>query len=86
MHGLALIYVIRDLPGIESFKIVQETVERTCVEIVAGNGYGPQVEARIVDGMKARLGAAVEVRIELRSELPKDPSGKFRYVRSMVSA
>ena len=25
MHGLALIYVVRDLPGIESFKIVQET-------------------------------------------------------------
>jgi phenylacetate-CoA ligase len=31
MHGLALIYVLRDIPGVASFKIVQETTQLTTV-------------------------------------------------------
>ena len=39
MHGLALIYVVRDLPGVESFKIVQETAQRTRVQLVVNDGF-----------------------------------------------
>ncbi|MCJ8321269.1 MAG: AMP-binding protein [Colwellia sp.] len=34
MHGLALIYILRDLDGIEEFKVIQETILNTRVQIV----------------------------------------------------
>jgi len=34
LHGLALIYVLRDVEGIESFKITQYSLDDTTVQIV----------------------------------------------------
>ncbi len=34
MHGLALVYILRDLPQISAFKIVQESLDLTTVYIV----------------------------------------------------
>lgn len=82
MHGLALIYVLRDLPGIERFKIVQESREYTRVQIVPGYGFDPKVEAAIRDGLRARLGRQVRIEIESVAEIPPESSGKFRYVIS----
>ncbi len=39
MHGLALIYVVRDLPGIARFKIIQWDLGRTTVQLVPGPDY-----------------------------------------------
>jgi phenylacetate-CoA ligase len=86
MHGLALIYVVRDLPSVAAFKIVQESLDHTRVIVVPGAGFGPQDAARIVSGMQARLGAAVQISIEEVTELPPEKSGKFRYVTSRVTA
>jgi phenylacetate-CoA ligase len=38
MHGLALVYILRDLPQIRAFKIVQESLDLTNVYIVSENG------------------------------------------------
>ncbi len=84
MHGLALIYVIRDLPGIASFKIVQRDLGRTTVQVVPGPDYRPEVEATIKNGLKARLGPSVQVDIERVPAILAERSGKFRYVVSHV--
>jgi phenylacetate-coenzyme A ligase PaaK-like adenylate-forming protein len=86
MHGLALIYVLRDLPGIASFKIVQESVQRVRVQVVSDLPLAPSVEARIRDSFKARLGAGVEVAIERVAAIPPERSGKYRYVVSHVTS
>jgi phenylacetate-CoA ligase len=85
MHGLALIYVVRDLPGIERFKIVQESLQRTRVLLVPGAGYAPQTAERIRVGLRQRLGANVTVDVETVSDIPAERSGKYRYVASLVS-
>ncbi len=85
MHGLALIYVIRDLPGIESFKIIQETLTSTRVLVVPGAGFGPQLADAIVGGFKRRLGNDVDVRVEQVAQIAAERSGKMRYVVSNVS-
>ncbi len=84
MHGLSLIYVLRDLPGIGSFKIVQESIERTRVLVVKANGYEDSVATRIINGLKQRLGSEVEIVVETVNEIPPEKSGKFRYVVSHV--
>jgi len=86
MHGLALIYVVRDLPGIERFKIVQWSRERCTVQLVPGPDYQAAVEDTIRAGLRARLGAGVAVEIERVSEIAAERSGKFRYIVSHAVA
>lgn len=86
MHGLALVYVVRDLPGIGAFKIVQESPVRTRVLVVPASGYSPGVEDEIRKGFRARLGQDVEVLVERVDEVRPERSGKFRYVVSQVPA
>ncbi|HJV24475.1 MAG TPA: AMP-binding protein [Aromatoleum sp.] len=86
MHGLALIYVVRDLPQVAAFRIVQESLELTRIIVVPAEGYGPEIEDRIRQGMANRLGQGVRIEIETTAEIPPEKSGKYRYVMSHVGA
>lgn len=85
MHGLALIYVMRELDGIQAFRIVQERLDLTRVEVVPEG----ELRARTIDairaGFRARLGESVEIRVEPVPAIARERSGKFRYVVSRVS-
>ena len=85
MHGLALIYILRDLPQIRNFKITQESVDLTSVSVVSDGGLNGELVGKIVQGFKARLGQEVEIRVEEVEEIPSEKSGKFRYVVSKVA-
>ena len=87
MHGLALVYVLRDLPGLHRFKIVQHTLTETQVLLQPESGFdADRCLPLIVEGFKRRLGEQVHVQVEICSELPAERSGKFRYVVSHVKA
>jgi phenylacetate-CoA ligase len=86
MHGLALIYTVRDLPGIERFKIEQMSIDQTLVHVIAGPAFGAAQEARIVREFKARLGETVDIRVLRVNDIANESSGKFRYVVSRVNA
>lgn len=86
MHGLALIYVVRDVPGIERFKILQEGLEHTRVLLVPGPDFDEGCLEGIRSGIAARLGEGVRVDLERVAEIPAEASGKFRYVVSRVVA
>lgn len=84
MHGLALIYAVRELPGVERFRITQESLERTEVQLVAGAAFGAEQAERLVRDFKARLGETVEVVLRRVPSIPQERSGKYRYVESKV--
>jgi phenylacetate-CoA ligase len=84
MHGLALIYVLRGLPEIERFKIVQETSQLTRVFIQSDSDLSTDRKRFIQTEFRNRLGMDVRVVIEQVQTLPQDRSGKFRYVVSHV--
>lgn len=86
MHGLALVYIVRDLPTVAAFKIVQESLDHTRVLVVPAEGFSARDREQIVNGMRARLGAEVRVSVEEVAELAPEKSGKFRYVMSRVAA
>ena len=86
MHGLALIYAVRDLPGVERFKIEQVSIEQTIVKLVVGTAFDARSEERIVGDFQARLGESVEIKIEKVRDIPAEASGKYRYVSSRVKA
>ena len=85
LHGLSLIYVLRDLEVVDAFKITQESLELTKVQIVKAVGYQQELaEARIANEFKKRLGSTVNIVIEYPDLIDKEKSGKFRYVISHV--
>lgn len=85
MHGLALVYVLRDLPGVRQFKIVQESLQRTRILLSTDASFREESIELIVAGVKQRLGQAVQVEIERVDAIPKEASGKYRYVVSHVN-
>ncbi len=85
MHALALIYVVRAEPGIERFRIVQESLERTVVELVPGHGFDPACRERIRAGIAARLGTGVTVEVRTVERIALTRSGKHRHVVSRVA-
>jgi phenylacetate-CoA ligase len=83
MHGLALIYILRDLPGIDGFKVTQETHNLTRVEIVPDTRFDAGVVLpAIVSGFKRRLGEGVQVEVEVVAQIAPEKSGKHRYIVS----
>ena len=85
MHGLALIYNLRDLPGVRQFKIVQESLLQTRILLVTDNTFDPDQRGEIVRKAQARLGRQVSVLVEQVSEIAPEKSGKYRYVVSKVA-
>ena len=86
MHGLALIYILRDLPGVQSFKIVQESLESTTVQLVVDERFERARCGDIVTAFQRRLGAGVAVDLQFVDSIAPEKSGKFRYVVSRVAA
>jgi phenylacetate-CoA ligase len=84
LHGLALIYTLRDLPGVERFRIEQFSKSRTQVKLVPGPGYQAAARDRIERDFKARLGRDVRIDIAEVESIPTEASGKYRYVVSHV--
>lgn len=86
MHGLSLVYVLRDLPAVAEFKIMQESIDLTRVVVRPGEGFNAEAEQSIRKGLQQRLGAEVSIEVELVDQMPVEKSGKFRYVVSKVAA
>jgi phenylacetate-CoA ligase len=84
MHALAAIYVLRELPGVREFQVVQERANLVRVSLVPEAGFTRDTSQRAAAGLGRLLGHAVSVEVESVAEIPVAPSGKHRYVISKV--
>jgi phenylacetate-coenzyme A ligase PaaK-like adenylate-forming protein len=85
MHALALIYEVRDKPGVRAFKIIQ--AEDLSLELLLAPGpeLTADVEAQIREGLMRRLGPGTVLEIRRVNEIPPEKSGKYRYVVSRAA-
>ena len=85
-HALSIIYVVRDIEGVAEFKIIQEDVDDIRVLLKIHEDLFPaDGHERIIRGFKQRMGESVKVGIERVREIPREASGKHRYVVSKVA-
>lgn len=84
MHALAVIYVLRAVPGIAQFKCIQHRLDRMEVQIVPAAGWGEAARAAVVAGLRERLGDSLQVELKVMEDIPPEASGKHRYVVSHV--
>jgi phenylacetate-CoA ligase len=85
LHGLAFIYVLREFPQVEQFKIIQETVTRITVQIVVPGADRAEIEKVVTEQFKRRLGDSLVVTFDYVSKIEREASGKFRYVVSKIA-
>lgn len=84
MHALAVIYILRAIPGVGQFKLIQHTVDRMEVHIVPDARWNEAAGDAVVQGLRARLGATLKVDLKLLDAIAPEASGKHRYVVSHV--
>ena len=85
MHGLSLIYILREIEGIALYKIIQHAVDKIEIIVVRSEDYVQDTaEQSIIDGIRQRMGETVNIDIHYQTEIPREKSGKFRYVVSHV--
>ncbi|WP_022948515.1 phenylacetate--CoA ligase family protein [Methylohalobius crimeensis] len=86
MHALALIYVLRETPGVKQFKIVQTDFKHLLVLMVTEPRSWKQENAtRIQNKLKQRLGENTTITLKYTDYISPEKSGKYRYVVSQVS-
>lgn len=79
IHSAALAYIMRDLPQVRAFKVIQETLDWTRVQIVYDGQFDERAREGIEAGFHARMGKAVKIDVELVPEILPEKSGKYRY-------
>lgn len=85
LHALALIYEVRDKPGVRAFKFVQAEDLSLELLLAAGPELTVAIEASIRAGILKRMGEGTELAIRRVAEIPPEKSGKYRYVVSRAS-
>lgn len=85
LHGLAFIYVLREMAELDQFKIIQESTTQLTVQLVTDAKDTESIESTIVEQFRRRLGYSLQVRFEYLNKIEREASGKFRYVVSKLA-
>lgn len=84
MHALAVIYVLRAIPGVGQFKVIQHAIDRLEVLVVPDSTWDDDRARMVAEGLRARLGASLAVDLKRVDAIAPEASGKHRYVVSHV--
>ncbi|MEQ1592406.1 MAG: phenylacetate--CoA ligase family protein [Thiobacillaceae bacterium] len=84
MHALAVIYILRAIPGVMQFKLIQHTTLNIEVLVVPDAQWNDHARDAIINGLRARLGYQLTVTLKLQDAITTEASGKHRYVVSHV--
>jgi phenylacetate-CoA ligase len=86
INSLALIYAVREIEGIERFRICQKAVDSFHVELVRNTDLPLDTEDQLRQKWSQVLRAPLCVTFEYLPELSLEPSGKFRHIISELPA
>jgi phenylacetate-CoA ligase len=85
MHALAAIYVLREVPGIRQFQLIQERLDLVRVTVAPDAGFPATASDQIAAKLECLFEGQIGVELELVPAIPPLPSGKHRYVISRVA-
>ena len=86
VHDVAIAMVLRDMPGVNGFKVIQETLQHCRLQLVTDARFQTATsEVKIRDTFHSRLGKGVVLDIEYVTAIEAEKSGKYRYVVSKIS-
>jgi phenylacetate-CoA ligase len=77
-------HVFKEQLDVAEAQILQETPAAIEVLVVPRQSWSEAAERGLLKEIRARLGDAIRVELRLTEEIPREPNGKFRAVRSKV--
>lgn len=77
--------LMRRIPGIEQYKIIQEKRDLIRVLLVKDTKFSEETLVKTEHDIKEDMGENVNVQIELVDEISRDASGKLRFIISKVN-
>ena len=86
VHGSAFNYLLRDLPGLRAYKIVQEQMDRIEVSLVLDDALPERNAMNLQTGFRRLLGESVRVRLQQVEVIPPEVNGKYRHVVCRIAA
>ncbi|MDP3938809.1 MAG: hypothetical protein Q8R92_11850 [Deltaproteobacteria bacterium] len=79
-----LTHPFKPMVNVEKSQIVQERPDRVTVKIVRRPAYTDADTHTLVAALAERLGPSVKIDVEFVDDIPRGPSGKYRWVISKV--
>lgn len=80
VSGIPLTEVMAALaPAIRQVQIVQDRIDHLRLRIVAGDGFGDGTRSALAREVERLFGTEMHHSIELLAEIPREPSGKYRF-------
>lgn len=79
-----LTHPFKPLHSVTRSQIVQLQPDHVVVKIVPDGEFPPSERRQLLESLTARLGREVRIDIEVVDDIPRDPSGKFRWVVSRI--
>ncbi|MCL4299802.1 MAG: hypothetical protein KJ077_28970 [Anaerolineae bacterium] len=70
--------------GVAQYQVNQETLEQITVRLVPGQGFGPAAADEILARCRTILGEDTVVNVQVVDSIPREPSGKFRVIKSEI--
>jgi phenylacetate-CoA ligase len=86
INSLALVYPLREVEGIEQYRICQKEIDWFHVQLTCVADRRALAEERIRSGWQQLLRAPIRVTFEYLPRIPAEARGKFRHVVSEVPA
>ena len=84
IHGSAVNHMIRDIPGLDAYQVVQESREHVVLKLAMTQTPTAEVTSRLSIGIERLLGEGVDVEIRQVAQIPPQPNGKFRHIVNRI--
>ncbi|HZO54547.1 MAG TPA: hypothetical protein VFB63_17675 [Bryobacteraceae bacterium] len=84
VHGEYFTHLFYGRPEVEQFQFIQDAVDDYVLRIVPGGGYCGELGRHLESEIRAFIGPSARLRLEIRDEIPKTASGKYRFTISRV--
>ena len=72
----------KDVKGVISFQIIQEELHKVEVLIVANKDFDKKQQEKLYTALSERFGTSMSICMKIVDNIPKEKSGKFRFVKN----
>jgi phenylacetate-CoA ligase len=86
ISGISLALLAGDMPQVRQMQFVQQDRRHIQLRVVAGEGYGADTVVELQRRLFPYLQGQTELSIITVDAIAKEPSGKYRYVKSFADA
>lgn len=76
--------IVDDIPAIDSFQVIQESLDSIQMTIVPRPGYSEETKRELIETMLRNGAGGLRIDVEVADSIPLTPGGKRRYVMNRI--